>query len=288
MKILAQVKRSGSPAILAGLTILAFLAACTAERSLSPQSQASATPPREITIAAAADLQFAFQDIAELFEQETGQRVRLVFGSTGLLTQQIENGAPYDLIAAANIEYVERLSAQDLVLDDSIALYARGRIVLAANRDAGVIATELADLLDPSIRHIAIANPEHAPYGVAAQEALQSSGIWEELQAKIVRGENVRQALQYVQSGDAQVGILALSVVDVPEVSWTLIEDDLHEPLDQALAVLASSKEPDLARQFASYINGQAGRPVMRKYGFLLPGEPVVQSPAQQVGSEGQ
>jgi molybdate transport system substrate-binding protein len=288
MKILARVKRSGSPAILAGLTILAFLAACTAERSLSPQPQASATPPREITIAAAADLQFAFQDIAELFEQETGIRVRLVFGSTGLLTQQIEHGAPYDLIAAANIEYVERLSDQGLVLDDSIALYARGRIVLAANRGAGVTATELADLLDPSIRHIAIANPEHAPYGVAAQEALQSAGVWEELQGKIVRGENVRQALQYVQSGDAQVGILALSVVDVPEISWTLIEDDLHEPLDQALAVLASSKEPDLARQFADYINGQTGRPVMRKYGFLLPGEPVVQSPAQQVGSEGQ
>jgi molybdate transport system substrate-binding protein len=279
MKILGRVKRSGSPAILAGLIILAFLAACTTQGSLSPQPQASATPPREITIAAASDLQFAFQDIAELFEQETGQRVRLVFGSTGLLTQQIEHGAPYDLIAAANIEYVERLSAQDLVLDDSIALYARGRIVLAANRKAGLTATELADLLDPSIRHIAIANPEHAPYGVAAQEALQSAGIWEELQGKIVRGENVRQALQYVQSGDAQVGILALSVADVPEITWTLIDDDLHEPLDQALAVLASSKEPDLARQFASHINGQAGRPVMRQYGFLLPGEPVVQSP---------
>ena len=288
MKILGRVKRSGSPAILAGLIILAFLAACTTQGSLSPQPQASATPPREITIAAASDLQFAFQDIAELFEQETGQHVRLVFGSTGLLTQQIEHGAPYDLIAAANIGYVERLSAQDLVLDDSIALYARGRIVLAANRKAGVTATELADLLDPSIRHIAIANPEHAPYGVAAQEALQSAGIWEELQGKIVRGENVRQALQYVQSGDAQVGILALSVADVPEISWTLVDDDLHEPLDQALAVLASSKEPDLARQFASYINGQAGRPVMRQYGFLLPGEPVVQGVGPATMPEGQ
>lgn len=288
MKILAKVKLSGSPAILAGLLFLAFLPACTTRGSLSPHPQASATPPREITIAAAADLQFAFQDIAELFEQETGQRVRLVFGSTGLLTQQIEHGAPYDLIAAANIEYVERLSAQDLVLDDSIALYARGRIVLAANRKAGVTATELSDLLDPSIRHIAIANPEHAPYGVAAQEALQSAGIWEQLQGKIVRGENVRQALQYVQSGDAQVGILALSIVDVPEISWTLIEDDLHEPLDQALAVLATSKEPDLARQFASYINGQAGRLVMRQYGFLLPGEPLVQGPGPAAMPDGQ
>jgi molybdate transport system substrate-binding protein len=288
MKIQARVNLTGKPAYLAGLLFLVFLTACTARGLLNPQPQTSATFPREITIAAAADLQFAFRDIAELFEQETGQRVRLVFGSTGLLTQQIEHGAPYDLIAAANIEYVERLSAQDLVLDDSIALYARGRIVLAANRDAGVTATELDDLLDPSIRHIAIANPQHAPYGVAAQEALQSAGIWEQVQGKIVRGENVRQALQYVQSGDAQVGILALSVVDVPEISWTLIEDDLHAPLDQALAVLASSNNPDLARQFASYINGTAGRPVMRQYGFLLPGEPVVQGPGPAAMPEGQ
>jgi molybdate transport system substrate-binding protein len=288
MKIHFRVKLPRRPAYLFGLLFLVFLPACTARGWLSPQPEASATPPREITIAAAATLQFAFQDIAELFEQETGMRVRLVFGSTGLLTQQIEHGAPYDLIAAANMEYVERLSAQGLVLDDSIALYARGRIVLAANRKAGVTPTELSDLLDPSIRHIAIANPEHAPYGVAAQEALQSAGIWEQVQGKIVRGENVRQALQYVQSGDAQVGILALSVADVPEITWTLIDDDLHEPLDQALAVLASSKEPDLARQFADYINGQTGRPVMRKYGFLLPGEPVVQGAGPAARPEGQ
>lgn len=233
-----------------------------------------------ITVAAAADLQFAFQDIAEAYEMETGQHVRLVFGSTGQLAQQIENGAPYDLFAAANIDYIERLYDQGLVLEDSIQLYGRGRIVLAVNRSSGVIADDLLDLLDPSIRFIAIANPEHAPYGIAAQEALQSAGMWEAVQEKIVRGENVRQALQYVQSGDAQVGIVALSVADVPEISWTLIDANLHTPLDQALGVLASSRIPERARQFAEYINGKNGRPLMRAYGFVLPGEPMVEAPA--------
>jgi molybdate transport system substrate-binding protein len=232
----------------------------------------------EIIIAAAADLQFAFQDIAEIYEQETGQQVRLVFGSTGQLTQQIEHGAPYDLIAAANQEYVDRLLRQDLVLPDSIKLYARGRIVLAVNRQTGLALEKLEDLLDPSIRHIAIANPEHAPYGLAAQQALQTAGLWEQVQDKLVLGENVRQALQFVQTGDAQAGIIALSVANVPEITWTLIDEGLHAPLDQSLAVLTSAKEPELAAQFAAYINGETGRPIMRQYGFVLPGEPLVQT----------
>jgi molybdate transport system substrate-binding protein len=232
----------------------------------------------EIIIAAAADLQFAFQDIAEIYEQETGQQVRLVFGSTGLLTQQIEHGAPYDLIAAANQEYVDRLLGQDLVLPDSVELYARGRIVLAVNRQTSLALDKLEDLLEAEIHHIAIANPQHAPYGLAAMQALQTSGLWEQLQDKLVLGENVRQALQYVQSGDAQAGIIALSVANVPEITWTLIDEALHEPLDQSLAVLTSAKEPELAAQFAAYINGETGRPIMRQYGFVLPGEPVVQS----------
>ncbi len=261
-------------ACLLALMLLVGFAAC---QSQAPRLAGS----EEISVAAAADLQFAFQEIAQAFEQETGQKVRLVFGSTGQLTQQIEHGAPYDLIAAANIEYIERLAEQGLLLEDSISLYARGRIVLAINLKSGVNAGELTDLLDPAIRHIAIANPEHAPYGVAAQEALQSAGIWEEVQYKLVRGENVRQALQYVQSGDAQVGIVALSVAEVPEITWKLIDEDLHTPLDQALGVLASSDHPDLARQFAEYINGKSGRPVMKRYGFLLPGEALVEAPGQ-------
>ena len=227
----------------------------------------------ELTVAAAADLQFAFTDIARLFEEQTGHKVTLVFGSTGQAAQQIENGAPYDLFAAANIDFVEQLAEKKLVLPDSVALYAQGRIVLAVNRQSGVTAATLTDLKSPSIKHVAIANPEHAPYGAAAMQALQSTRMWEQTQDKLVFAENIQQALQFVRTGDVEVGILALSVADVPEVTWTLIDESLHQPLKQALAVVASSPHPELAREFAAFINGEYGRPIMQRYGFTLPGE---------------
>jgi molybdate transport system substrate-binding protein len=227
----------------------------------------------ELTIAAAADLQFAFTELARLFEEQTGHKVTLVFGSTGMLAQQIENGAPYDLFAAANIDYIHQLADKKLVLEESVALYARGRIVLAVNRQAGIQAGDLKDLLDPQIRHIAIANPEHAPYGVAARQALEAAGVWKAIEPKLVLGENIRQVLQYIQTGDAEAGILALSVADVPEITWTLINDGLHQPLDQALAIVASSPQPVLAGQFTRFITSRSGRPIMRRYGFILPDE---------------
>lgn len=269
--------------ILAYFALVLLLAGCSGVQpgviplftTTSPTSQ-----PTEITVAAAADLQYAFTEIATSFEEETGHKVNLVFGSTGQLVQQIENGAPYDLIAAANIAYVDQLADQDLVLSESVALYAQGRIGLAVNRASGVAVTSLEDLLSLDIHHVAIANPEHAPYGLAAQQALQTAGVWDQLQGKLVFGENVRQALQYVQSGDAEAGIIALSVANVPEITWTLLDDSLHEPLNQALAVVAASPHPDVASQFAAFINGEVGRPVMRRYGFILPGETLNVQPA--------
>ncbi len=241
----------------------------------------ASTAAASLTLGAAADLQFAFTDIAALFEQETGSKVTLVFGSTGQLAQQIESGAPFDLFAAANVSFVDQLAEKNLVIPETVALYARGRIVLAVNKESGRTAVALEDLLNPEIQHIAIANPEHAPYGLAAKEALQTAGIWEQLQDKLVFGENVRQTLQYIQTGDAEVGIVALSVADVQEITWTLLDDTLHNPLDQALAVVASTQHETLAREFATFINGEIGRPIMRKYGFILPGEDrVMPTPA--------
>ena len=260
-----------------------LLTACAGVQPMNASlftKEASTPPSEEIVVAAAADLQFAFTEIAALFEQDTSYQVKLIFGSTGQLVQQIENGAPYDLIASANIAYIDRLVEQNLVLTDSVALYAQGRIVLAVNRESGISATTLDDLRSEEIRHIAIANPDHAPYGLAAKQALQTSGVWEDVQQKIVYGENVRQALQYIQSGDAETGIIALSVADVPEITWTLLDGSLHEPLNQALAVIRSSPHPELAAQFTTYINGEKGRPIMRRYGFILPGEaPLSTSP---------
>lgn len=251
------------------LLSLIFLAGC------SPASPTPTSASVELTVAAAADLQFAFTEIGELYEQETGNKIIFSFGSTGQLAHQIENGAPFDIFAAANISFVDDLAKKDLVLPDTVALYARGRIVLAVNRDSGVSAVTLEDLLSEKITHIAIANPEHAPYGVAAKEALISAGVWDKIEDKIVYGENVRQTLQFVQTGDAQAGIVALSVANVPEVTWTLIDDSLHNPLDQALAVVASSSYQQEAQGFAAFINGEKGRPIMQKYGFVLPGESI-------------
>ncbi len=265
-------------AFLTLLLIMLSLVSCMSAGTPA-ETPASVIPvEEELTVAAASDLQFAFTEIAELFEEETGQPVTLVFGSTGNLAQQIENGAPFDLFAAANIDFIERLNTQGLVLEDTITLYARGRVVLAANRQAGVTVATLKDLLDPSIRNVAIANPEHAPYGLAAKQALEHAGLWDALQPKLVLGENVRQALQYIQTGDAEAGIIALSVADIPEISWVLLDEELHQPLNQALAVITSSSQVEQARAFAAFINGESGRLVMRKYGFILPGEDLIPS----------
>ncbi len=248
------------------LFLALFLAGC------APASSASV----ELTVAAASDLKFAFTEIGALYEQETGNKVIFSFGSTGQLAQQIENGAPFDLFAAANVSFVDDLAQKNIVIPDTVALYALGRIVLAVNKDSGVSAVTLEGLLSDDITHIAIANPEHAPYGVAAKEALQSAGVWNQIEDKIVYGENVSQTLQFVQAGDAQVGIVALSVANVPEITWTLLDDSLHNPLNQALGVIASSQYPDVASEFAAFVNGPTGRPVMQKYGFVLPGESII------------
>ncbi|MBX3036902.1 MAG: molybdate ABC transporter substrate-binding protein [Anaerolineales bacterium] len=241
----------------------------------SSASSLPTTDSVQLTVAAASDLQFAFTEIGELYEQETGNKVIFTFGSTGQLAQQIDNGAPFDLFAAANISFVDELANNNRVIPETVALYARGHIVLAVNKDSGVSAVSLEDLLSDDITRIAIANPEHAPYGLAAKEALISAGVWEKIENKIVFGENVRQTLQFIQTGDAQVGIVALSVANVPEITWSLIDDSLHNPLNQALAVVTSSPHQEEAKEFAEFINGEKGRPIMQKYGFVLPGETI-------------
>jgi molybdate transport system substrate-binding protein len=271
--------------VLCYVCIVFSLAACNpcgalvppaTEPEPAPRGAPDSPPSGEITVAAAADLNFAFIELATLFEAETGHRVTLVFGSTGQLAQQIENGAPYDLFAAANVAFVENLRDQGYIVPGSVALYGRGRIVLAVNRGATLEVTTLEELLQPEIPFIAIANPDHAPYGMAAKQALQSAGIWDAVQPKLVLGENVRQTLQYIQSGDAPAGIVALSIAGVPEIAWTLLDEELHEPLDQALGVVATSPEQAIATAFAQFINSEVGRPIMQRYGFGLPGEEII------------
>ena len=279
------MKRSLFVLIPVSLTLL-LLAACVAPVTpvvtQAPATQTSGPSPVTLTVSAAADLTYAFGEIGKQFEAETGNKVVFNFGSTGQLAQQIEQGAPVDLFAAANVSYVDDLEQKGLVLPDTKQLYARGRITLWTRADSPLQITKVEDLTRPDIMRIAIANPDHAPYGVAAREAMQAAGVWEAVQPKLVLGENVKQTLQYAETGNVDVAIVALSL-SVPAAAgpagpgrWALIPEDLHAPIDQALAVIRGTQHEAAARAFAAFVNGSQGRPIMRKYGFVLPGEEPV------------
>jgi len=234
-------------------------------------------PYPELTVAAAADVAPAFEELGREFEQQKGVKVVFSFGSTGMLAQQIENGAPMDLFAAANVDFINQLEKHGRIIPDTKALYARGRITLWRLRDSSVGVEKISDLTRPEVKRIAIANPDHAPYGMAARQALESAGIWEGVKPKLVYGENIRQTLQYAQTGNVEVAIMALSLSMQSDGHWVLIPEELHKPIDQALAVIKSTKHEQQARQFAAFINSTHGRVIMRKYGFELPGATPIQ-----------
>lgn len=273
--------------------LLLLLLGCGAAATSVPNGSTSALPVAKtcapatpLLVAAASDLQAVLPGIVALYKQQTCQDVVLTFGSTGTLAQQIENGAPYDVFMAADVSYIDGLKSKGLVIADTAQLYGQGRIVLALNKQSGLASSLGAQLVAPlqgtglaafltnsAVNQIAIANPDHAPYGRAAMQALQAAGIWEQVKPKLVLGENITQALQYVQTGNAPVGIVALSVSNVPEISYTLIDAKLHDPLNQMAAVIARSQQPNAARAFIVFVNGSQGRPIMKQYGFALPGE---------------
>jgi len=240
--------------------------------SFVPSQGKGGPPQRELIVAAAADLVFAFREIAPIFEREHGAKVTLTFGSTGHLAQQIQHGAPVDVFFAANLAFVEDLRAKGVVVADSVEPYAQGRIVLATHRSRQALAS-LKDLTREDVRRIAMANPTHAPYGVAAGEVLVSTGVWDRVQPKLVYGENIRQALQFLETQNVDAAIISLSLADAPGIRFSLIDPSLHRPIVQAAAVTARSRQADLARAFIRFVNGPQGRPIMKRFGFQLPGE---------------
>jgi len=230
--------------------------------------------PEPVTVAAAADLAFAFRDLGPLYEKATGQPVVFSFGSTGVLAKQIAEGAPFDAFAAANASFADDAVASGACLADSRTPYATGRIVVYTPRGAAIAPKTLAELTDPRIAKIAIANPEHAPYGRAAKQAMERTGVWAAVSPKVVYGENVQQALQFAQSGNADVAIIALSLAIVTPGAWTIVPGDLHPPLDQVMvACLHGRAGAASGRRFVDFVRSDAARAVMHKYGFLLPGE---------------
>jgi molybdate transport system substrate-binding protein len=233
-----------------------------------------------ITVAAAADLQYAFEELEAPFEELCGCDLVLTFGSSGNFATQIEEGLPVDVFASANVRFVDDLEAKGLVVGDTKEVYAIGRIVLAVPDGSALDPTALDLVTDPAVEHLSIANPDHAPYGVAAQEALESVGLWDAVEPKLVLGENAAQATQFVETGDAEAGIvpLSLAVQRAGSLRYLLIDDSLHNPLRQAAAVVSSTGNQDLAASFIKFINSAEGRPVMIRYGFVLPGEEPAQN----------
>jgi molybdate transport system substrate-binding protein len=230
----------------------------------------------KVTVAAAADLKFAMDEIVTTFKKaHPSDEVEVIYGSSGKFHTQIQNGAPYDLYFSADIAFPRELVKAGFAASE-VKPYAFGRIVLwSATIDASKMT--LASLTDPKMARIAIANPKHAPYGKRAEEALRASGLWEKVEPKLVYGENIAHTAQFVQTGNAQVGIIALSLAVNPELAkhggYWLIPDKLHEPLEQGFVITKRAAGNKLAQQFADYMGSQAARAVMTKYGFVLPGE---------------
>ena len=229
------------------------------------------------TLAAASDLKFAIEEVAAQFEKETGNKLRLVFGSSGNFYSQILQGAPFQMFMSADEDFVFKLADANKTMDRGRA-YALGRIgiivphgsTLKADGDLKDVA---AALKDGRLQKFAIANPEHAPYGARAKEALQSAGIWSAIEAKLVLGENISQTAQFATSGSTQGGIIALSLAKSPAIAklgeFALIPESMHKPLRQRMVLLKDA--PPSLRAFYEYLGTPAAQTIMVRYGFAMP-----------------
>ncbi|MFH0916264.1 MAG: molybdate ABC transporter substrate-binding protein [bacterium] len=260
--------------VLAALVIFAaiFVLSCGDAQTTDPQTSVGARTG-EIVVSAAADLSPVLAELAPLFEKESGLTLKTNLGSTGQLMEQIAAGARVDVFLAASTAAIDQLGEKGLLVPGSDQTYGRGRLVMWIREGSSVSVQTLQDLTAADVARVSLANPDHAPYGRAAREALQSAGLWDELQPKLVPAENVRQAFQFAESGNADVGLVALSLVVFAGGSYTLVPEELHAPIDQALAIVASSTHQSEAKQFIAFLHGERGREILLKYGFVLPDE---------------
>lgn len=271
-------------------TLAVALAACTigcAQARTEPRAGvaspgapplASTAATARLRVAAAADLRYAMAELVTAWEAARPEvPVDVTFGSSGTFVAQISEGAPFDVYFSADVQYPRQLEAAGLAAPDTTRLYAIGQIVVWAPAASAldVPGRGLQVLADPSVRFVAIANPEHAPYGRAAVAAMQSAGVYEAVEAKLVLGENVAQAAQFVDSGNADVGVIALSLALAPEVRdrgrYAPVDLDAYPRLEQGAVVLAGAQHPAQAEDFLDFVLGPTGRQVLDRYGFLMP-----------------
>lgn len=258
---------------LSGLRYAAALVACVVGAGCARQPASE-----KVTVAAAADLQFALPAVIRAFHgAQPGIQVSAAYGSSGNFYSQIASGAPFDLFLSADMEYPRRLAQQELAVPDSLFMYAVGRIALWVPKESGIDVQklELQALEADSVRHVAIANPQHAPYGKAAEAALRSLGVYDRVKSKLVYGENIAQTLEFVESGAAQAGIVALSLALAPAVrgqgSYWEIPLDSYPRLEQGGAILTRARDSQAAARFRAFLTGSAGRGILKQYGFYLP-----------------
>jgi len=257
------------------ITVAALTLAATV--GLQRPALAQSSPAAPPTVAAAADLKFAVEEVAKLFEQRTGHKLRLVFGSSGNFYSQILQGAPFHLFMSADEDFVFKLADAGKTLDRG-RLYAYGRIGIMVPKGSRLKADgELKDLAaalkDGRLRKFAIAAPDHAPYGKRAKEALQHAGLWEAIEPKLVYGENIAQTAQFATSGSTDGGIIALSLAKAPQVAalgdFALIPESWHKPLAQRMVLMKDA--PPAARQFYEFLATPQAQAIMVRYGFVMP-----------------
>lgn len=234
---------------------------------------AAQEPPAPLRVAAASDLRFAMPEVVTAFVAgRPGAVIEAVYGSSGAFFAQIREGAPFDVFLSADVEYARRLHSEGLT--DAPFAYATGRLALVVLKDSGLDPAGFGDLLrSPAIRRLAIANPDHAPYGRAAESALKTWKVYDAVGVKLVRGDNVAQAAQFLDTGAAQAALVALSVVKnrTKDLAIAVVPEAAHPPIEQAGVVLTRAKNQDVARAFQRFLTSEAGRAILARYGFGLP-----------------
>jgi molybdate transport system substrate-binding protein len=254
--------------LLASFLALALLAGSGCARKAE-----NAKGENEIVVAAAANLTDAFEELGRRFTAQTGVRVTFSFGATADLARQIENGAPFDVYAAADASHVDALAQKGLLADGARAVYARGRLVVWLPPGSSLQIARVEDLAGAGVSKVAVAKPDVAPYGQAAVESLRALNVWQQVEPKVVYAQSVAQARQWAASGNADAALLPRSLVKEGEGRFIEVDGRLHTPIEQAIAVVGASQKLDAARRFVEFVLSEEGQSVLKSFGYEAPGQ---------------
>lgn len=239
--------------------------------SLLLPSVCATAQERSLTIAAAANISEALEEIRSAYSAKYSVKLVFSFGASGSLAQQIRNGAPFDLLVSADVGTVAKLLEEGWILLGTVKIYARGQLVLWTEESTRVRLNSLEDVLQPAVERIAIAQPATAPYGRAAVEALKAAGLWERVKDKVIYAENVNQAQQYAATRNTDVTFIPLALVHRAPGRYVRVDEKLHMPIDQALGIIRNSAHHAAAKEFAEFLLGEQGRVILKKFGYTFP-----------------